>query len=68
MKRDMDLIRKIMLAMEEHPSGYAPDKIIIDGYSEEQIGFHLYQLLRSGLIEGIETTNSMSSSPEAIAT
>jgi Hypothetical protein (DUF2513) len=68
MKRDMDLIRKIMLVIEEHPSAYAPDKIVVDGYSEEQVGFHIYQLLQSGLIEGIETTNSGSSGPEAIAT
>lgn len=68
MKRDMELIRKIMLAIEDHPSGYAPDKIVIDGFTDDQIGFHLYQMLQAGLIEGIDTTSSESVGPEAIAT
>jgi Hypothetical protein (DUF2513) len=68
MKRDMDLIRKIMLAIEKHPSAYAPDKIVVDGYAEEQVGFHIYLMLQSGLIEGIDTTSSESTGPEAIAT
>ncbi len=36
MKRDMDLIRAMLLAIEAHPTGFAP-KIEISGYTQEQI-------------------------------
>ena len=37
MKRDMELIRKMILLIEDHPSGWAPD-IEIVGYTAQQIG------------------------------
>jgi hypothetical protein len=39
MKRDMDLIREMLLAIEAHPSGFAPIKIDIEGYTQEQISY-----------------------------
>jgi hypothetical protein len=39
MKRDMDLVRKIALLIEEHPSGFAPTNITVEGYSHDQIGY-----------------------------
>ena len=50
MKRDIDLIRKLVFTIEEHPHGFAPNEINIDGYTSEQIGYHLYTMLDSGLI------------------
>jgi hypothetical protein len=41
MKRDMDLIRKILIAVEKHPHGFAPEEIEIDGYDHETVGYHL---------------------------
>lgn len=37
MRRDLDLIRRMLLAIEDSPSGWAPD-IKIDGYSEYRSG------------------------------
>lgn len=55
MKRDMDLIRKIVLAVEDRPPGSAVDQIQIDGYTEQQIGYHSYLVVDSGLAQGIDT-------------
>lgn len=62
MKRDMDLIRKMVLLIEEHPDGWAPD-IKIDGYTTDQIGYHSYLLVESGLAAGIDLTDTGSTGP-----
>lgn len=38
----MELVRKILLALEKHPHGYAPSPLAIDGYDEEKIGYHVF--------------------------
>lgn len=63
MKRDMDLIRKMVLAVEECPSGFAPE-LKIQGYDTAQIGYHAYLLVNSGLAEGFEITTTCSNGPE----
>jgi hypothetical protein len=50
----MELIRKIILAVEDHPSGWAPDDMRFDGYEPEQIGYHCYLIVASGLAEGCD--------------
>ena len=57
MKRDMELVRKILLAVEDAPGGRAPLKIILDGYTEDQIGYHAYLLVDAGLATGAEATS-----------
>ena len=66
MKRDMDLIRQMLLALEAHPHGFAPDKIEIDGYTQEEIGYHAYLLGQAGLAEVVNITCNESDSPEAL--
>lgn len=61
MKRDMDLVRKIMLAMES--DDYDGTSLEIDGYSDEQIGFHAYLLSQAGLITSINMTSLGNSHP-----
>ena len=63
MKRDLDLIRKLVLAVEAVPTGYALDDIEIDGYSKERIGYHSYLLVDSGLAKGLDATVMGDSSP-----
>lgn len=60
MKRDIELIRKMVLFIEDHPSGRAPGRISIPGYTPEEIGYHSYLLVDSGLAHGtsIETGDS----------
>jgi hypothetical protein len=65
MKRDMELVRKILFAIEKHPHGYAPDPLEIEGFSEEQVGHHCYLMMHAGLIEGMDTTDGDSEGPTA---
>ena len=59
MKRDMDLIRELLLKLEALPmrSGgimtITPDaeEIAVPGYDHNQIGYHLSQIRRAGLID-----------------
>ncbi|WP_414552499.1 DUF2513 domain-containing protein [Anabaena sp. CCY 0017] len=66
MKRDMDLIRKIILNIEANQHGFANHNFQIEGYTSEQISYHSYLIIQGGLAEGITTTNVQSSSPTAI--
>lgn len=68
MKRDMELVRKILLAIEGQESGYAPKDLMINGYTQEQILYHVFIMIEGGLIEGIKVNNFNSKSPEAIPT
>jgi hypothetical protein len=63
MKRDLELLRKIVLAIEDSPSGYAPD-LQIPGYTSEQIGYHSYLLVDSGYAKGDDVTDNASPSPD----
>ncbi len=63
MKRDLELIRKIILAAEASPNGFTEDDLGIEGYSEEQIGYHSYLVVDSGLAEGVDLATMDSKSP-----
>lgn len=65
MRRDIELIRKMVLAIEEHPDGSATE-LQIDGYDSSQIGYHAYLLVESGLAVGSDVTTLESSGPEWI--
>lgn len=54
MKRDMDLIRKILLMLENESSGWAPSEIIIEDYTKDQIDYHSLLLIEAGLVAGEE--------------
>lgn len=66
MRRDMDLVREILLAVESYPHGYAPQTLSIEGYTQEQIGYHAYLLLQAGLVEGLNRNLDQAPSPSAI--
>jgi len=57
MKRDMELIRKIMLRAESGDGGVCPP-IQIDGYTTTQIGYHCYLIAKMGLAEGSDAEMS----------
>ena len=65
MKRDMDLVRKILIVCADHPHGHAPQELKIEGYSEEQIGYHVYLMMQAGLVKGVDVSAMDSPSPEA---
>ena len=57
MKRDMDIVRKLLLYLEVAVD-YKPlrsSDIAIGGYSDAQIGYHLGILADGGLIDVIDT-------------
>jgi hypothetical protein len=65
MQRDMDLIREILLKLEAHPHGFAP-ALEIDGYTDEQIGFHVSIMGQARLLDVHEVTTHGAGSPRAI--
>jgi hypothetical protein len=64
MKRDMELLRKMVLCIEDSPRGYAPHPIKIEGYADDKIGYHAYLLTDAGLTVGADT--GASSGPEYV--
>lgn len=65
MKRDLDLIRKILLAIEDAPSGWAPD-LKFEGYTDSQVGYHAYLLIDAGLAKGSDVSAMGSEGPEGM--
>ena len=64
MKRDMELIRKMVLAVEDAPTGFAPHPLKIAGYTEEQVGYHAYLMVDHGLAKGTRVTTLASTGPQ----
>ena len=56
MKRDFDLARKILLAIEadEDATGRGLVAVRIEGYTEKQVFYHLKLLAEAGLIEAAD--------------
>ena len=67
MKGDMELRREILIAMEEHEHGYAPQAIDIDGYTEDQIGYHIWLMgeKQAGLLKVSDASSMDMDSPDA---
>jgi hypothetical protein len=63
MKRDLDLIRRLVLAVEDLPTGTVLEGIEIDGYSPEQIGYHSYLVVDAGLAKGVDVQTMSDTSP-----
>jgi hypothetical protein len=65
MKRNMDLVRQILLALEAHPSGSAPTPFTIAGEDQEVVGHHVY-LMAQGELLTANTVTAFGDSPIAI--
>lgn len=51
MKRDMDLVRRILLAVEACDNPWGPqDRLKIEGYSDQMVSYHVKILSEAGLI------------------
>ena len=68
MKRDLDLIRKILLAVEDHPHGFAPFPLTLADYTEEQVGYHAHLIVEAGLAHGEQRGGFGAPSPEGMIT
>ena len=56
MKRDMELIRKILITIEEFDKTQGEIPLKFDGYSDEQVSYHVKILHDHGLINAIDDT------------
>jgi hypothetical protein len=64
MKRDMDLIRSILLWVEARPEGHNIGwQLQIEGHTSEEVGFHVHLLGQAGLLLVDDETMSESTSP-----
>jgi hypothetical protein len=68
MKYNLNLVREILFAIENHTSGFAPQELSIDGYTQEQIRYNIFIMIKDCLVDGFEVTALSSTSPQAIAT
>jgi len=66
MKRDLELVRKILLAMEAHDAGFAPDHFTIAGYDQEVIGHHVWLMGQGALVTAVDVTAMGDRSPVAL--
>lgn len=66
MKRDMDLVRQILLNATAQENGYANENPEIEGYTEDQIGHHIYLMHQAGLVEAADTSSMDGDSPTAL--
>lgn len=67
MKRDFDLIRKIVLAIEDSEGTRAP-LLSFEGYSPSQVGYHAHLLVDAGMARGIDVTTLQSDARQALIT
>jgi Hypothetical protein (DUF2513) len=63
LKRNLDLIRKLVLAVEDLPTGMVLTSIELDGHSAEEIGYHSYLAVDSGLARGVDIQTLDDTSP-----
>jgi hypothetical protein len=66
MKLDMDLVRKILIILEEYPHGFYDQFVQIEGYSPEQIGYHVTLMEEAGMLLVVDATHMGSQGPEAM--
>ena len=66
MQRNMDLVRIILMRIEDSPSGWAAHPFGIAGFTPEQVGYHAHIMMEDGLIEGVDVTHLGSKCPEAM--
>jgi hypothetical protein len=66
MQRNMDLVRTILLRIEDSPSGWAAHPFGIAGFTPEQVGYHAHIMMEDGLIEGVDVTHTKSKGPEVM--
>lgn len=67
MKRDLDLVRKILQWMEAQDQGRNVGwKIEIEDHTDEQIGYHAHLMAQAGLILAADRTYTDSHTPYSI--
>lgn len=65
MKRDMELVRKILLALEAAPDSSAAWNLSVEGYPNVEVAHHCWLIKEEGLAKGSDVTHKQSPNPEA---
>ncbi len=68
MKRDWPLIRKILLWVIDQPDGGISGNPSFEGYTKEQISYHVWLMKEAGLVEAANVQTIHSSGPEGLLT
>lgn len=68
MKRDMDLVRKILLEATAREGAYVGKNPTIEGYSDDQVAHHVYLMKQGGLVEAADWRLLDGSPPIALLT
>lgn len=58
MKLDMELVKKILLSIEEHPDPFNSFSLQIEGYTDLQIAYHIKLLSEANLIDAVNWSDS----------
>jgi hypothetical protein len=66
MQRNMDLVRTILMRIEDSLSGWAIPPFGIAGYMPEQVHYHAHIMTEDGLIEGVDAPSAKGKGPEAM--
>jgi len=66
MQRNMDLVRMILMRIEDSPLGWAARPFEFAGYTPEEVGYHAHIMAEDGLIEAADVTTMHSKGPEAM--
>lgn len=67
MRRDMELVRKILMTLEETPADQNISlRLDISGYSEQEIGFHVALMGEAGLIHTSNARHHGQAEPFAV--
>jgi hypothetical protein len=66
MKRDMNLIREILLWAEKQEHGRLQGNPNIEGFSDEEIGYHVSLMEQAGLVKAFDMTSMADKSPNFI--
>lgn len=66
MKRDMNLVREILVWAEKQDHGILGKNPEIEGYSKKEIGYHVYIMEQAGLVRAHEMTAHGEETPSAL--
>jgi hypothetical protein len=66
MKRDMDLVRTILLNLEAQAGGFAPAGFTVRGYDQQVIGHHIWLMEQGGLLTAEDVTAQGDTAPIAL--
>lgn len=57
MKRDMDLVRSILLKTEEQTRSFDADELVDAKHGEDEVAYHVYIMKQAGLLDATITSD-----------